>query len=46
MNRSKAQVAGQHTTIVFAPVKRQYKPPKACPAEIIEIGDWRWVPPS
>lgn len=34
MIRSKAQVAGQHTTIVFAPVKHKYKTPKACPAEV------------
>lgn len=35
MIRSKAQVTGQHTTTVFAPVKHKYTTPKACPAEII-----------
>lgn len=39
MIRSKAQVARQHTTIVFAPVKHKCKTPKACPTEVI-------VPPA
>lgn len=35
MIRSKAQMIGQHTTTVFAPVKHKYTTPKACPAEVI-----------
>lgn len=46
MIKSKAQVAGQHTAIVFAPVKHKYKTPKAHPAEVIGSPALEMVPPS